>query len=148
MSLYRRFFTRSRSHKHKPKLPIRPREPRSSNPPWRRSTSGASARRSTASATDRSRVAPKWWSLRLPKEKINRLKLHPILQPHPIDFINNPSVDLFKNRDRKQTSFCHKRKSRRQALFSLKIAGKGKRRSPGSGGTYNRTENSNYSCGA
>lgn len=43
-------------------------------------------------------------------------------------------------------STCETRQKRRQTLFSLKIAGKGKKRSPGTGGTYRKTPDSNTTC--
>lgn len=148
MSLYRRFFKRSRSDKHKTQRLFKAREPRSSVPLWRRNTKVASATRATAKPPARGRVAPKLWPFRPTKApNINRLlSIHSL--PKPIDFMNSPSIDLNRNRDRKKLNFCQRRKSRKQALFSLKIAGKGKRRSPGNGGTYKRTETSNLSCGA
>lgn len=42
--------------------------------------------------------------------------------------------------------FCKIRKLRRTILFKIQIAGKGSKKSPGSGGTYRRTEESNQSC--
>lgn len=44
-------------------------------------------------------------------------------------------------------SICHQRSDRRSVLFMKKIAGIGRKRSPGSGGTYKRTEDSQASCG-
>lgn len=41
---------------------------------------------------------------------------------------------------------CLKRKLRKTVLFSLGIAGKNLSKSPGSGGTYRRTEESNMRC--
>lgn len=41
---------------------------------------------------------------------------------------------------------CIKRQIRRSILFSNKIAGKHQKRSPGRGGTYNRTEESKLGC--
>lgn len=43
-------------------------------------------------------------------------------------------------------SICQIRSERRQHLFKLGIAGKGRRFSPGQGGTYKRKADSYYSC--
>lgn len=43
-------------------------------------------------------------------------------------------------------TICETRSARRQILFRLGIAGKGRRNSPGSGGTYRRTPDSYYHC--
>lgn len=45
-----------------------------------------------------------------------------------------------------EKSLCARRHSRRVALFKIGIAGVGKRRSPGKGGSYRRTEASNMVC--
>lgn len=50
-------------------------------------------------------------------------------------------------RERQGTkSVCAQRSQRRQVLFSLKIAGKNRRRSPGKGGHYRRTDQSDMVC--
>lgn len=43
-------------------------------------------------------------------------------------------------------TICQIRSERRQHLFKLGIAGRGKRRSPGQGGSYRRTAESYYHC--
>lgn len=43
-------------------------------------------------------------------------------------------------------SVCRKRMDRRQVLFRMGIAGRGRRRSPGSGGHYRRSERSQVTC--
>lgn len=43
-------------------------------------------------------------------------------------------------------SMCERRHIRKGVLFSLRIAGKGLRRSPGKGGSYRRTVESSLSC--
>lgn len=42
--------------------------------------------------------------------------------------------------------YCVRRKIRKQVLFALGISGRHKRRSPGRGGSYNRSLESNYAC--
>lgn len=75
--------------------------------------------------------------------------------------INNPtgfgnllprlSIDLGSAFDRvtgipAKRSLCKIRHLRRIMLFKMGIAGKGKRKSPGTGGTYRRTEESTQHC--
>jgi len=43
-------------------------------------------------------------------------------------------------------SHCAKRKARRKVLFQIQIAGHNRRRSPGQGGTYHRTAESERPC--
>lgn len=43
-------------------------------------------------------------------------------------------------------TICQKRSERRALLFKMGIAGKGKRKSPGQGGTYKRNEESITTC--
>lgn len=42
--------------------------------------------------------------------------------------------------------FCVRRKIRREVLFGLGISGHNKRKSPGRGGSYRRTQSSSYRC--
>jgi len=42
--------------------------------------------------------------------------------------------------------FCLRRKARRQVLFALGVSGRNKRRSPGRGGSYRRTQSSSWRC--
>lgn len=44
------------------------------------------------------------------------------------------------------TTICDRRGARRRALFVHQIAGRGRRKSPGAGGTYHRTPDSQASC--
>lgn len=62
--------------------------------------------------------------------------------------IPRQSVDILKSMQmvgQKYRPFCKKRKQRKEVLFALKVAGH-KGRSPGRGGGYRRTIDSNYSC--
>lgn len=43
-------------------------------------------------------------------------------------------------------SVCLRRARRREMLFKMRVAGKNLRKSPGKGGTYRRTEESEYTC--
>lgn len=43
-------------------------------------------------------------------------------------------------------TLCKRRSERREYLFRIKVAGFGRRRSPGAGGSYRRTLDSSYSC--
>lgn len=61
------------------------------------------------------------------------------------DLQKAPLFNLFQN-PVKAHAHCVKRKIRRSVLYALGIAGTGKRRSPGQGGTYKRTEESSLSC--
>lgn len=45
-----------------------------------------------------------------------------------------------------RVAFCVRRKIRRQVLFSRKVAGFNRRRSPGRGGGYRRSQSSSWSC--
>lgn len=45
-----------------------------------------------------------------------------------------------------EKTLCKRRSERRENLFSLGIAGSGRRRSPGQGGRYKRDQNSRISC--
>lgn len=45
-----------------------------------------------------------------------------------------------------EKSICVRRAERREQLFKMRVAGRGLRRSPGQGGHYRRTENSELSC--
>lgn len=47
---------------------------------------------------------------------------------------------------RGENDLCKRREERREVLFAVGTAGRGRRRSPGQGGSYRRTEDSNYSC--
>lgn len=59
-------------------------------------------------------------------------------------FQTNSKTDQTKKA--KPFSICEKRHNRRKVLFQMRIAGTGKRKSPGKGGTYQRTELSNLGC--
>lgn len=50
-----------------------------------------------------------------------------------------PKLDL-------RTKTCLSRKQRKEVLFALRVAGRGRRYSPGRGGSYNRSTNSQYGC--
>jgi len=64
----------------------------------------------------------------------------------PAALLGQPQETAPNNRLRPGHEHCHKRKARRQILFSMNIAGKNKTLSPGKGGTYHRTEESRLPC--
>ena len=74
-----------------------------------------------------------------------------VTRPKTIPFKPEPSWDSLVQKNRTtdrihRPSLCQTRSERRVALFQLRIAGKGLRRSPGRGGTYRRTDSSQVTC--
>lgn len=75
-------------------------------------------------------------------------------QQRPVQAINKPRHELYPGYkalfDQKvikgYRTVCQKRSERREQLFAMGTAGTGRRRSPGQGGSYKRTEDSQISC--
>lgn len=51
-----------------------------------------------------------------------------------------------EDKNKGYVTVCQKREDRRESLFALGVAGHGRRRSPGQGGSYRRTQDSNIVC--
>lgn len=89
--------------------------------------------------------------LQLPSRAI---KVYPRLNKRPVQAINKPRVGIYAGlkviSDQKQTkgyrTVCQRRSERRESLFAMGIAGPGRRRSPGQGGSYKRSEGSQIIC--
>lgn len=64
----------------------------------------------------------------------------------PLRDVRTQTGALTDRKEVTRTSICHRRGARRRVLFTLKIAGKGLKKSPGKGGSYNRTPDSLVSC--
>lgn len=81
---------------------------------------------------------------------VNRV-LRNVLE-HSVDDIlqDIPKIELFKKEDWRppaKLNVCSQRDDRRRALFALRVAGYGLKRSPGKGGSYKRKVESTQSCG-
>lgn len=79
--------------------------------------------------------------------RVNQRPLRPqksIIQTYRDAFISGTN-QLKRENDRYKT-VCEERAERREKLFSMGIAGSGRRLSPGQGGSYNRTKESNVVC--
>lgn len=72
----------------------------------------------------------------------------------PVQAINKPRVEFYpgyrklfeQNVTKGYRTVCQKRSERREQLFRMGISGPGRRRSPGQGGSYKRTEGSQIVC--
>lgn len=75
-------------------------------------------------------------------------------QQRPVQAINKHRVELYpghknlfvKKVTKGYITVCQKRSERREQLFAMGIAGFGRRRSPGQGGSYKRTQESQIVC--
>lgn len=91
---------------------------------------------------------------RLVQRPVRSIIIGPRPQQRPLQAINKSRADiypgykaLFDQKVKKgYRTVCKKRDERREQLFAMGIAGSGRRRSPGQGGSYKRTEGSQISC--
>lgn len=92
--------------------------------------------------------------MNLLQQQINRVIIGLKPRQRPVQAINRPRVGIYTGLkvigDQKQTkgyrTVCQRRSERRESLFAMGIAGSGRRRSPGQGGSYKRTEGSQIIC--
>jgi len=67
-----------------------------------------------------------------------------LLYPKALSLFQTNSKTALTRKEK--PSLCEQRHNRRKVLFQMRIAGTGKRKSPGQGGTYKRTELSKVGC--
>lgn len=105
-------------------------------------------------SVDRTRTGPPFQIQR--RDSLERIRLQRLVQTQGVrqdEQLQRRGVYLPKVRNVKLSvgesgtrSVCSIRYQRRKTLFSIGVAGRNRRKSPGAGGTYKRTHESYFTC--